>query len=145
MDFNNRGEAQVFRILKSVVDNYGGQNTIALPVRKRRRNGRSSGSSMYTSSGSRSGRSNAYSMNVRFNDMGERGGVTTSRYKRKRRRRMPYKKRRRIRKFKKAVRKVFNSHNAISTLQEFWNGQMTINADRADTFGSTMAGNVQTI
>ena len=144
MEFNNRQDARIFGLLKSVVDNYGGQNTIALPVRKRRRTGRSSGSSYY-SSGSRSGKSNATSLNVRFNDMGDRGGVTTSRYKRRRRRKLPYKKRRRIRRFKRAVRKVFKEHQSISTLQEFWNGQFTINANTADTFESTMAGNVQTI
>jgi len=92
------------------------------------------------------GYTNANDQNVRFNDMGDRGGVTTSRYKRRRRnKRLPYKKRRKIRRFKRAVRKILRTHQAISTYQEFWTAQLTINANTPDSFTSTQAGNVQTI
>lgn len=92
------------------------------------------------------GYTNSTAGNTRFNDMGDRGGVVSKTYrKRKRGKRLSRRKRRKIKRFKRAVRKVFKTKQAISCLQEFWPTQFTISATTVDTFGSTMGGNVQCV
>lgn len=91
------------------------------------------------------GYTNAKGSDVRFNDMGDRGGVVTKSYRKRKRTRMPKTKRKKLRKFRKAVRRVFNKKMQISALQEFWPSQFTIAANSTDTFSSTLAGNVQLI
>jgi len=81
---------------------------------------------------------------VRFNDMGDRGGVSVVRAKRRMRKRIPYRKRIRQKRFKKAVRRVMRPKLPMNVLQEFW-GEATWNASTPDTLSSTLAGNVQLI
>lgn len=87
--------------------------------------------------------------NVRFNDMGDRGGVVSRRYRQ--RKRLPYRRRKQLKRFRKKVYAAIRKKQTINTLNEFWNdegagsSQLTILADTADIFGSTLAQNKQLI
>lgn len=143
----NSGELATFNLLKDVMDVVNSRRpSTSSSMLKRRRSTRSSRSSMsYSGSSSGIGGGVGSMKNVRFNDMGDRGGVTTTRYKRRKIKKIPLKKRRKIKRFRKAVRKVFNKPKPINTLNEFWTSNFLINADTPDTNTSLMSGNRQTI
>jgi len=95
----------------------------------------------YASHASRSTNTDA----VQYNDMGDRGGVTRVAGRRRSKRRMPFKKRRRLKRFKRAVRKAVYPKAPLCCLQEFWPTEATWNASTVDTFGSQLNANRQLI
>lgn len=70
--------------------------------------------------------------NTRFNNMGERGSVTTVRYKRRKRKKLSRKKRRYLRTFKRRVQRIVRGRMPISTLNE-WTTVYTIDASTTAT------------
>lgn len=80
--------------------------------------------------------------NVRFNNMGERGSVTTVKYKRRKRQRLSKRKRRYLRTFKRRVQRIVRQRVPISTLNE-WTTVFTIDASTQDMNTYVLNGGYQ--
>jgi len=82
---------------------------------------------------------------VRFRDMGDRGSVSTTKYKTRKRRKMSARKRKAIKTFKRRVRQVINAKQPMSCLQETWSPALSWRADTLDNWGQTLAGGFQSV